>query len=64
MFQIDKYYQMASFFYNTILRKNSTFMAFFLVTAVVAEQTFESAVDNYFDRINRGVSKCLIIIYS
>jgi len=43
-----------SLFYNAVLRRNSTFMAFFITVGVAAEQIFELNADSLFDSINKG----------
>ena len=47
---------MSGIFYNAVLRRNSTFMAFFLTCGIVAEQVFEVNADSLFDSMNQGVS--------
>lgn len=47
--------------YNTLLKRNSTFIATIVIGAVVAEGVVNWAVDSAWDRANRGV--CYYIIY-
>lgn len=46
----------ATTFYNVFVKRNSAFVATILASAFVFDMTFETAIDNFWDRINAGVS--------
>lgn len=46
----------ATTFYNVFVKRNSAFVATIFASAFVFDMTFETAIDNLWDRLNAGVS--------
>ncbi|KAG5370354.1 Cytochrome b-c1 complex subunit 9 [Yarrowia sp. C11] len=44
----------ATTFYNVFVKRNSAFVATILASAFVFDMTFETAIDNVWDRLNAG----------
>ncbi|KAG5355126.1 Cytochrome b-c1 complex subunit 9 [Yarrowia sp. B02] len=44
----------ATTLYNTFVKRNSAFVATIFASAFVFDMTFETAIDNLWDRLNAG----------
>lgn len=46
--------------YNALFRRTSTFAVTIIVGAFAFERVFDEGMDNLWENMNRGVSKCFV----